>query len=1746
MKRYQYDEITESAPTVTRYKLYKAKKQWVIQGMTTVALLLGAHEAAVHGVPGLLSPSITTAKADSIDDQSQPTNTLNGDVQASQVSDQSQDTSTNTPVATIDSSSEQTTTSDQQSQADSQQTTNNQATQVENNQNNSQTTAVTKTATKKAAQQTVTKASVSATKATVQKVSTVKVKNAADFNKQATKVTKQAQKVSASVNKVVKTDAARANAKSTDKVVHNSGLDALKAHVDSEAQQVQAALKVSTINNAKSLTQMQGSLTQANSLLQSMRTELDVANRMLREDKQGVDAKQVARSKQALHKLVLPEGTTAKVDEYGDLVVSTSNHAGYQAVLNQMNSMGLTKSFRNVVDPVQFYYGLKNYTDAQILSDAKLNVKSALGSLDINTDGKTITDMPFANGANITFYNSVLPYWTNLQTAYKSGSAADIVAAASEFLGASNAISDITSGNYQANSDQKQSTNDTSFALILNVDEFGNPIFTEDYNSSVKAGDLVNNRGLVVDPTDPSTDNGATLSTILLSPSGNSNLTYFTGKVGTEIANPTINETVPNFTYTGKTDYLTGSSKLVSVLGGTTMQLVTNHWQSNTTPTPTVTAIKAQVGSVTKTEDGTTTFTTVPTVTLSGESGLKVPNLTVSDFDWSQVQAVAGTYSITLNDSGIKKITDANTNTSLATSDITPGQAIIKAKVPTVTAIKATVGNVTKTEDGTTAFTTVPTVTLSGESGLKVPDLTVSDFDWSKVQATAGTYSITLNDSGIKKITDANANTSLATSDITPGQAIIKAKEPTIVAIKATVGNVTKTEDGTTTFTTVPTVTLSGESGLKVPDLTVSDFDWSKVQAAAGTYSITLNDSGIKKITGANANTTLATSDITPGQAIIKAKVPTVTAIKATVGNVTKTEDGTTTFTTVPTVTLSGESGLKVPDLTVSDFDWSKVKATAGTYSITLNDSGIKKITDANANTTLATSDITPGQAIIKAKAPTIVAIKATVGDVTKTEDGTTTFTDVPSVALTGEAGLKVPTLSASDFDWSKVQATAGTYSITLNDSGIKKITDANANTTLAVSDITPGQAIIKAKVPTVVAIKATVSDITKDYDGTTSFNKLPEVTLSGKSVLATPTFTAADFDWSNVKADAGTYHVTLNASGIKKITDANSNTTLVSGDVTAGTVTIDKAAVKITANDSGKTQGQADPQLTATISGKPTSGADLKYSVTRTAGETPGTYDINVTFNAADNPNYSINVTKGTFTIVAPDTILATVGNVTKVYDGTTVFPTTSLPKVTLSGTNTVMPTFTHDDFDWSKVQANAGSYQVTLNTNGLKKITDANKGAAASATNGDAIVTKAAITIKANDGTKVVGQKDPDLTATVTGQPTAGSKPVYTVTRTAGETAGTYDIIVTANTTDNPNYTIQTEKGTFTITDATTNFKWTAVYVDGNGLQLATPESGANLANGASYTTSAKYIDGYYLTAHPANASGKIANGDVTVKYVYNKVGSYDIVAPNGQRTTIAYAVDHTDPTKVSIPTNQVVPYVSGYYAVGLTGKLSLVDSSNPALGYKLPAFITASLNTPIVYVAVNGGGGGGNNNNSGGGNSGGGSNTPSNNNNGNGGSNNNNNSNNTNGNTVPGGNTTPGNGGNTPTPSQPNKPTKPNKGSQSNNGSKTNGSNKGSSQKPARNGSSTPRTTAGQNGQRGFGGYTTNGVKPTRTGYPVAQGNEMTGRDQSSLKNMPVSKATTLPQTGDTNSSAISWIGVALVGLLGLFGYKRRKHS
>ena len=97
-------------------------------------------------------------------------------------------------------------------------------------------------------------------------------------------------------------------------------------------------------------------------------------------------------------------------------------------------------------------------------------------------------------------------------------------------------------------------------------------------------------------------------------------------------------------------------------------------------------------------------------------------------------------------------------------------------------------------------------------------------------------------------------------------------------------------------------------------------------------------------------------------------------------------------------------------------------------------------------------------------------------------------------------------------------------------------------------------------------------------------------------------------------------------------------------------------------------------------------------------------------------------------------------------------------------------------------------------------------------STTDGTLEITPAAITIKADDKTKVYDNDpatDPELTATVTGVPANGVAPVYSLSREPGQDVDDYTITVTAAEASNPNYTITVEGGTFTITPAAITIK-------------------------------------------------------------------------------------------------------------------------------------------------------------------------------------------------------------------------------------------------------------------------------------------------------------------------------------------------
>jgi hypothetical protein len=85
-------------------------------------------------------------------------------------------------------------------------------------------------------------------------------------------------------------------------------------------------------------------------------------------------------------------------------------------------------------------------------------------------------------------------------------------------------------------------------------------------------------------------------------------------------------------------------------------------------------------------------------------------------------------------------------------------------------------------------------------------------------------------------------------------------------------------------------------------------------------------------------------------------------------------------------------------------------------------------------------------------------------------------------------------------------------------------------------------------------------------------------------------------------------------------------------------TFDIGRANITVTADAKSKVQGQTDPPLTYQVTGKPANGATVSGSLTRVAGENPGTYAIlqgNVT--NANNSNYNITYVGANLTITAP-----------------------------------------------------------------------------------------------------------------------------------------------------------------------------------------------------------------------------------------------------------------------------------------------------------------------------------------------------------------------------------------------------------------------------------------------------------------------------------------------------------------------------
>ncbi len=254
-----------------------------------------------------------------------------------------------------------------------------------------------------------------------------------------------------------------------------------------------------------------------------------------------------------------------------------------------------------------------------------------------------------------------------------------------------------------------------------------------------------------------------------------------------------------------------------------------------------------------------------------------------------------------------------------------------------------------------------------------------------------------------------------------------------------------------------------------------------------------------------------------------------------------------------------------------------------------------------------------------------------------------------------------------------------------------------------------------------------------------------------------------------------GTYAVTVNLG-------SNPNY-----EVTAngGTFTINKRPATVTANNASKTYGGDDPELTATVEG--TVGSDaIDYTLSRATGENAGSYAVTVTPGA--NPNYEVTATGGTFTI-NKRTATVTANSASKVYGD--VDPELTAMVGGLQNGDTA------SDINYTLIRAEGediGSYAVTV-------IPGSNANYELSVVGSQFTITKRPITVTADTLTKIYGDADPTLTATVRGlgegmTPTAIN---YTVSREAGEDAGTYPVTVTLGS--NPNYEVTAIGGSFGI---------------------------------------------------------------------------------------------------------------------------------------------------------------------------------------------------------------------------------------------------------------------------------------------------------------------------------------------------------
>ncbi|MCC8424743.1 MBG domain-containing protein, partial [Mucilaginibacter sp. UR6-11] len=591
-------------------------------------------------------------------------------------------------------------------------------------------------------------------------------------------------------------------------------------------------------------------------------------------------------------------------------------------------------------------------------------------------------------------------------------------------------------------------------------------------------------------------------------------------------------------------------------------------------------------------------------------------------------------------------------------------------------------------------------------------------------------------------------------------------------------------------------------------------------------------------ITGSGAVDSNYTISYAPGILTVNKASLTITADNKTktYGQSLTGGSGSTVFT--PTGLRNAET---VGTVTINYGTAAAANAAVNTYTGQVIPSSATggTFTASNYNITYTTGDIIVGTAPLTITANNVNKI---YGDVLVNETGSTAFTStgLQNGETIGAVNLSYGTGEAST-------AAVATYSGQVKPglAGGGTFVGGNYAITYANGDIIVG-------VKTIAVTATAQSKIYGDADPALAYTFTPAL-VAGDSFTGALSRAAGE--------NTGSYAIGKNTLAL------SSNYAL---NYTGANLTIGTKTIAVTATAQSKIYGDADPALTYTFTPALVAGDSFSGALSRAAGENAGSYAIGKNTLALSN-NYLLTYNTDNL-VIGKKVLTVTAADKTKVY-----------------GTNNPVLTVIYTGFAGADNSSslNTQPLATTTATAGTGAGTYAIIAAGGVSNNyvfnyvtGNLTITRALLTIKADDKSKTYGAAIPALTATYSGfvnnDGVSGltTLPAIATTASTNSTSGNYPITASGAVSDN--YTIAYVNGTLSINQVTlmvTVGNKTKGYGQPNPLLTVTYSGFVNGDTPANITT----LPSITTAATPGSGAGTYAitaGGMVIPGYTFNYV--------------------------------------------------------------------------------------------------------------------------------------------------------------------------------------------------------------------------------------------------------------------------------